>query len=91
MKIQKTYSCIQENVARKLPNVLCGHSEKDRRRISPIISAFDRMKNDSRYVISISKEKHKESGTNIWDNFCFQRNITSQLDHSDLLKNKENN
>ena len=52
MKIQKTYSCIQENVARKLPNVLCGHSEKDRRRISPIISAFDRMKNDSRYRIS---------------------------------------
>ena len=36
-----------------LPNVLRGHSEKDRRRINPIISsvvkvsAFDRMKNDN--------------------------------------------
>ena len=55
--------CIQENVSRMLPNVLRGQSEKDRRRISPIISAFDRMKNDSRYVISISKEKYKENCT----------------------------
>ena len=40
-----------------LPNVLRGHSEKDRRRISPIIisfvvkvSSFDRMKNDILYL-----------------------------------------
>ena len=70
MKIQKTYSCIQENVARKLPNVLCGHSEKDRRRISPIISAFDRMKNDSRYRISANS---------FGGNYSFLKGMVRQL------------
>ena len=85
-EIQKTYFCIpaiiktdcfplciQENVARILPNVLCGHSEKDRRRISPIISAFDRMKNDSRYVISISKRKAQGEWNKYLGQFLFPK------------------